>query len=86
MGPLAGGGMTGVQPRHAKIVTPRPPSEVYGKARQASDRRLAPLEGSRVWYRLGIPRLTGTMLLAPFEGIAAEDPCHGTANVRRDSK
>jgi hypothetical protein len=52
-------------------------------ARRTIDARRR-LEGFRAWYSSDIPVLTGTMTLVPFEGTAAEDPCHGIAHVRRD--
>jgi len=86
MGPLAGGGTTEVQPRHAKTVAPRPPIDVYGKVRQANERHLASFGGLQGLGSFGYPQAHGPMMLAPFEGTAAEDSCHGTVQVRRDRK
>jgi hypothetical protein len=86
MGPLAGGGTTVVQPRHAKTMAPRPPTQVYGKPHQANDRHLASFGGLKGLGSFGYPQAHGPMMLAPFEGIATDDPCRGTTHVRRDRK
>jgi hypothetical protein len=66
MEPLAGGSTIMVEARHGKTVAPRPPSEVYGKARQANDRCPASFGGLQGLVSFGYPQAHGHYAACAF--------------------